>query len=185
MGTQPQQPQQFLQLYLTPEEASLVLHKLNTAQFTGFGESTLAVTILGKVQSANRVPASAIGPTINQLNAVRDKESLSKDELPEALGKKTFRTIPGMTPKTEESRPNIPESATESIVSETAPPVPPETAPPEEKPEIIPSGAPMAALDEAKTKETEAKPEVDESIPPPDAGVFSVINRDKNRDNYI
>ena len=53
-GGQPQKKPVVLSLRLTPEEASLVLNKLNTAQFTGFTEAQLALAILGKIQSADR-----------------------------------------------------------------------------------------------------------------------------------
>jgi hypothetical protein len=42
-----------MNLTLTVDEANIILSKLNTSSFTGFTEASIAVTIFGKIKSAN------------------------------------------------------------------------------------------------------------------------------------
>jgi hypothetical protein len=130
-------------------EATLILNKLNTASFTGFGEASQAMQIFGKIQA-----------------------TVKENQLAEESKNKAIRPDASFTAPPQVKTPATP------------------AAPTEETPvEEVNTAAPMAAVseikqtaqpvsEEADTGQT-AKPAVaaDDSVPPEDAGVFSVINK--------
>lgn len=165
---------QVLQLYLSPEEATLILNKMNTADFKGFGEATMAVTILGKIRGANQIPVAGPGPSSEQMTAIRNAPPSSPDAVKEALSPKKFRSVPKRedfqekheevptvgpsVSKTEESEHIEDEKKVQEVDEDTRP------------------TAPLKPLEESK-----ASSESKEDVPPPpeDAGIFSVIDRTK------
>lgn len=159
-------PAILLDCKFTPDEASLILTKLNTAQFMGFGESSMALSILGKIQNASKIPAAAIGPTVTQTNNIKDSKPSDISQLRQVLGKTPEK------PVVEEKARNVsftpPPAATETPVTEV-----------DEDEEDSRPGPPLKALDEAKAETTK---EADPAIPPDDAPAFGVIDNSKKKD---
>lgn len=179
-GTQTQQPT-ILQLYISPEEASLILNKLNSCDFKGFGEATLAVTLLGKIQSCSRIPVSAVGPTTQQMNAVKSQPAASPQEIKEAMGgQKRFTSVPKMSDVVKPKVP-VPSTPSETRVQESASVTGLKTTKDEDSIEEDKRPvAPLAAINEARkpVEGTTEETEIDDAPPPPeDAGIFSVINK--------
>jgi len=78
--TQPtQEAPPMFQLIITGEEAGLMLNKLNSANFTGFKEASMATTIFAKIQSASRVAMApspgAVAAPPGAPQAVRNPEA--------------------------------------------------------------------------------------------------------------
>jgi hypothetical protein len=153
---QPVNPQAILlNLKLSTEEATMILNKLNSAQFVGFTESSLALSILGKIQNANKIPASSIGPTATQMKNIKQTEPSNVSQLREVLGKDPKKAVNFTSPP--------------PVIEEKEDPIDEEDNRP---------GPPLKALDEAREK-VESQ---DDSPPPEDAGVFSVIDRSSSKD---
>lgn len=186
-------PPTVLPLHLSTEEASLILNKLNVADFRGFNEATIALSILGKIQSAPRLPASSIGPTTEEMQ----RPPVAKEAINNILDPPKFKPAPSVptppTPKTP-TPPEKKESKVvaevksqtvikdESAIDESPGKTPPEPDAPKEvlsesvEEDTRPT-APMTSLDQIRAGKN--KENAEEDVPPPDedAGVFSVIDR--------
>lgn len=160
---------QLLQLYFSPEEATLILNKLNTADFKGFGEASMAMTILGKIRGANQVPVAGVGPNTVQMDKARTAPPSSPREIKENLSGKGFRPVP--KPDDFKQEVKTPPEVKEEVTTETEEL---ESSTEQTEEDMRPT-APLRPLEESKNKEV-----TEEDVPPPeDAGIFSVINRSK------
>lgn len=164
-----------LNFKLTPEEATLILNKLNTAQFTGFTEAQMALAILGKIQNAEKVPVPIPGPSTTQMDGVRSGTPTNISNLRNVLGKQSG-------PINE-----APEGPPVKTKAFTPPPVvePPTEEISEQDEEDNRPGAPLTPLGEAKSKIQEVKEDEEEkvNIPPEDAPAFGVVdNTSKKKD---
>jgi hypothetical protein len=177
-----QKPVVLLKLALTADEASMVLNKLNVSQFVGFSESALAMSVLAKLQSAERVTQDNLGPSVDQLRNVKETRTPNKKQLQSVLNKvaaeKTAEKVaaPVTDRRAQFTKPtSVVKEIKEDLEDESLSGDDDDSRP----------GAPLKALDEAREETSPAK----ESIPPEDAGIFSVIDKSKNKkdgtDSYI
>lgn len=178
---QPTQPAILLNIKFTPEEASIILNKLNIATFQGFTESSLAIAILGKIQNAEKIPAAVLGPTTGQMRNIRESTSTPVGEdSPDNLNQ--LRTVlskpvasPRITPAEETPRFATPPKIKEVEEKQDAPieeVVDEDDARP---------GAPLKALDEAKAEPISEDGEK-VHIPPEDSPAFGVIDNSVKKD---
>lgn len=180
-----------LNIKFTPEEASIILNKLNAATFQGFTESSLAIAILGKIQNAEKIPAASMGPTLGQMKNIRESpptpvgETDNLNDLRQVLSKEP------VPPKTAPIARTTSVTTTEETPRFTSAPKIKEVV--EEKPGESPieevdtdeddarPGAPLKALDEAKA-ETPSEGEGTVNIPPEDSPAFGVIDNSAKKD---
>ncbi len=120
-GQQEIDPQdRILDVKLTIREATLILNKLNTANFVGFNESGLAMQIFAKISAASRVEdaTSVVKPAPQQPGTPFAKPApVTKPPTPE---KDEVNTAAPMSPVTEARQPDAPAPKTDDAPPEDA-----------------------------------------------------------------
>lgn len=198
-----------MNLTLTVDEANIILAKLNTSNFTGFAEASIAVTIFGKIKSANikdvstpvqkevTVPppnSSGLGP---KSMADLSRKFAAPPITPTPPAQTTINATLGET-KESKDRP-VAEDAIhiDDQVSSEESSTPAESTTMDDNSELeenvsdeVESSlpvAPMKSLSEAReenlAKESKTTgdlvPPSNIQVPPEDAGVFSIIDKSK------
>lgn len=169
------QPAILLSVKLSPDEATLILGKLNQSQFLGFTESSLALSIYAKIQNAEKLPAATMGPTTTQMNGIKKTEPSNLGQLREVFSKEPAAPQQPVTPSFT-SPPHVKPVVDETPKSEESDDVE------DERP-----GAPLKALDEAKSEASPVTPVLEEddekvNIPPEDTPAFGVVDHSTKKD---
>jgi hypothetical protein len=196
-----------MNLTLTVDEANIILSKLNTSSFTGFTEASIAVTIFGKIKSAN-IKDVSVPQSLQKEVSKPQSDSSNLGPKPMAELSRKFAAPPIVpTPSAPTINTSLKESKNHTVaedaihvedqVNSEESVVPAESTDVDENSKVeetVPDEgetslpvAPMKSLSEAReenlakeSKKTgDLVPPSSIQVPDEDAGVFSIIDKTK------